>query len=152
MREVLLIIGFMTSLVSQASCYSYVHLGTLPPENPDYTVPIQARVTLKSDMPVPPGSVTVRQGSKLSGMVKEWNEGFLVFLLESCDTDPRCTFEIPLDKVSSVEARKSTVHFETHSDWTAESTIALLVSGVAVGFAGWFMYYSIYEKNLWMWP
>jgi hypothetical protein len=132
-------------LFGPASCYKYVPLGTTPPGNPDYSPPIEARITLTRPVALPADS---QRDSKdtVSGEIKDWKEDSILLLVDNCSVDPRCTVEIPISAVSNVEARTSTFSSSAQTDLSVESIVVLVASGAALAFVGWLAYdYFTYD-------
>lgn len=133
-----------------ASCYRYVPLGKAPPENPDYSPPIKARITLARPVTLPADPLR-DPGDSVSGKIKEWNEESILLLVDNCSIDPKCTVEIPLSAVSNVEVRTPSSSSGAQSDLTGESVIVLLASGAALVLVGWLVYEQITYNPLENW-
>ena len=134
---VLILTGF-----GLASCYRYVPLGTTPPENPDYSPPIKARITLARPLKLPAGPLR-DPGDSVSGKIKKWGEDSILLHVDNCSVDPKCTVEIPLSAVSNVEARTPSFSSGAQSELTGEAVIVLLASGAALVLFGWLVYEQI---------
>ena len=126
-------------LFGLASCYRYVPLGTTPPENPDYSPPIEARITLARPVPLPADPQRDSEVS-VSGKIKEWKEESILLQVDNCFIDPKCAVVIPIDAVKNVEARTSTFSSGMQSDLSVENIFVLLASGAALALAVWYVY------------
>jgi hypothetical protein len=132
-------------LFGLASCYKYVPLGTTPPENPDYSPPIEARITLSRLVPLP-ADPERESDNTIFGKILDWNEDSIRVHVDNCFIDPKCTVEVPISAVSSVEARTSTISSDMESDWSVGSMVVILASGAALALAVWYVYdYITYD-------
>ena len=129
-------------LVSQVSCYRYVPLGTTPPENPDYSPPIEARITLTRPVPLP-ADPQRDSDDTISGKIKDWKEDYILLHVDNCAFDHKCAIEIPIEAVRNVEARTSSFSSSMQSELSVEAIVVLLASGAALAFAGWLVYEEI---------
>jgi hypothetical protein len=132
-----------------AACYRYVPLGTTPPENPDYSPPIEARITLARPVQLPADPLR-DPGDSVSGKIKEWNEESILLLVDNCSIDPKCTVDIPIEAVAGIEARYSTFSSGSKSDLSVETIVVLVASGAALAFAGWMCYDAAANKDSWL--
>jgi hypothetical protein len=149
MRKWLLAALLVSGLAGQVSCFRYVPLGTTPPENPDYSPPIEARITLLKPVPLP---ADCRRGSGdvVSGQIVEWKEESILLHVDDCFTDPKCTVEIPVESVGGVEARSSTFSSGMQSDLSVEAIVVLAASGAALAFVGYMCYDAAEHYDSWL--
>lgn len=149
MRRWLLAVLAVAGVVGHASCYRYVHLGTSPPENPDYSPPIEARITLAEPVVVP-AEGRRGLGDTLSGKILDWGEDSIRLRIEDCFVDPECTVDIPIDSVGGVEARSSTFSSGMQSDLSVENIVALAASGAALALVGYLCYDAAAHYDSWL--
>lgn len=120
-------------------CASFVPLGSMPPENPDFQPPVEARVVLRKASLQQPGSHSGIES--LRGTIQHWDEDRLVLALDDCKAGGplECNLQFRIADIQTVEAREP---------FPAEYTAVIVLSAIAMGLVVYGLYWIFDPGNL----